>query len=129
MPKIPPNINNLATVAGVVSTILKPTPVGVAMTAGNLISNATTGKTITEHVVDAVANSASSSPQTKNTPTKPNRNAVGDAVRQAKMMRGIAPQTREAASTVNPTFARGDFDRAPNSRGGVVSYKSVFDME
>ena len=108
-PKLP-NIMNLQSVAGAVYTAVKPTPLGVALTAGNLISNATTGKTLTEHAIDAVKPDKTKTTTTDETDDKKDNDAVGVSYNPAQ----LGPKNMRAGRL---------------AKGGLVSHKSVFDLE
>lgn len=120
------NIAQLANnpLAGIVTTALRPSPLGIAYTGANLISKATTGKTIPQHVVTAAQNAANQPPS----PTS-NKGQSNPALAEQKMIRGVAVQDLEKLSSANPNLSRGDFDRTSRAKGGAVYYKSIGDME
>tara|TARA_B100001059_G_scaffold106824_1_gene106491 strand:+ start:138 stop:572 length:435 start_codon:yes stop_codon:yes gene_type:complete len=77
----------------------------------------------------AVSPSSSTSPST---PKSPRTKAQQEGDRQFAL--DTAKNTRDTSaleklSSSNPNIARGDFDRTARAKGGVVSYKSISDME
>lgn len=92
--------------AGIVSTALKPTPLGIAYTGANLISQATTGKTLAENVVEAA------------TTNKGDRKEyVGDYGSVKAYGTGTEQGRRSEAKTQKRSVAM--------KNGGLVSYKDV----
>ena len=121
----PPNINDPKTWIKIAAGMTGP---GRIYNIADAVTEAATGTSITDRVVDAVT-----SPSSPSTPKPPRTKAQRDKDLRAALdtarAADISDQKRKNLSDKMPNFARGDFDRVPNSKGGVVSYKSVFDME
>jgi len=121
----PPNINDPKTWIKIAAGMTGP---GRIYNIADAVTEVATGTSITDRVAGAVT-----SPSSPSTPKPPRTKAQQDRDREfaidAVKAADISDQKRKNLSDKMPNFARGDFDRAPNSKGGVVSYKSVFDME
>ena len=114
---------------------LAPTGIGLLNTAASFHPNyksagemfeALTGTGTASSPSSTSSSTSPSSPQ----PTRTKAQQQGD--RQFAL--NIAKDTKdtsalEGPSKTDPTFSRGDFDRAGRAKGGVVSYKSISDME
>lgn len=107
-----PSFKDIATLAnnplvGVATTAIKPTPLGIAYTGANLISQAATGKTIPQHLAGSIQGPATS------TSTAVGRNKKGDVVAEGGSFRD--PQQK-------------DISRSAKAKGGLVSYKDIGHM-
>ena len=107
MIKIPPNINKLITVGGIAKSVISPTPAGVAYTGANLASKAMTGKTIPQHLAGL-----HTGPATGTGNVGPDKK--GDVISEGGRFRD--PQQKNIL-------------RGRNAKGGLVSYKSISDMD
>ena len=94
-------------IAGVVTTAIKPTPAGIAYTGANLASKAFTGKTIPEHLAGTIKG-----PATGTGNVGPDKK--GDVVSEGGFFRD--PKQKKIM-------------RGRNAKGGLISYKSITDME
>jgi hypothetical protein len=110
---------------------LAPTGIGLLNTAASFHPNYKSAGEMFEALTGTgTASSPSSTSSSSPQPTRTKAQQQGD--RQFAL--NIAKDTKdtsalEGPSTSAPTFARGDFDRAGRAKGGVVSYKSISDME
>ena len=94
---------------GIVSTALRPTPLGVAYTGANLISQATTGKTLAQNVIAAA------------TTNKGDRKEyVGDYGSVKAYGTGTEQGRRAEARSQKRSVAM--------KNGGLVSYKGISDL-
>tara|TARA_B100001939_G_scaffold195602_1_gene168325 strand:- start:881 stop:1231 length:351 start_codon:yes stop_codon:yes gene_type:complete len=103
--------------SGLIGSAIQRSGPGMVYGAANVATKAITGKTIPQHFVSSAQRPASADTQQRL------------ARMQAKANRSVSPQKLEKLSSATASLSRGDFDRAQNSKGGVVSYKSVFDLE
>jgi hypothetical protein len=108
-----------------------PTGIGLLNTAASWSpSHSSVGEWVEQNITGSTATPSSSTSSSSPQPTRTKAQQQGD--RQFAL--NIAKDTKdtsalEGPSTSAPTFARGDFDRAGRAKGGVVSYKSISDME
>ena len=108
-----------------------PTGIGVLNTAASWSpSHSSVGEWVEQNITGATATPASSTSPSSPKATRTKAQQAGD--RQFAL--NIAKDTKdtsalEGPSKTDPTFARGDFDRAGRAKGGVVSYKSISDMK
>lgn len=88
---------------GVVTTVLKPTPAGIAYTGANIVSKAVTGKTIPQHLVGSIRGPAT----TRSTAVGPNKKGkkIGEGGHRDAQQKYIL--------------------RSAKSHGGLVSHKSI----
>jgi len=105
-----------------------PTGIGLLNTAA---SWSPSHSSVGEMVENAIASSSSSTPPA-NPLTPAQKKAAQDKSLQNQL--NLAKDTRDTSaleklSSSNPNIARGDFDRTARAKGGVVSYKSISDME
>jgi len=103
--------------AGLIGSAIQRSGPGMVYGAANVATKAITGKTIPQHFISSAQRPARADTQQRL------------ARMQAKANRSVSPQKLEKLSSATASLSRGDFDRAGNSRGGVVSYKSIFDLE
>lgn len=108
-----------------------PTGIGLLNTAASWSpSHSSVGEWVEQNITgSAVSSSSSTSPST---PKSPRTKAQQEGDRQFAL--DTAKNTRDTSaleklSSANPNIARGDFDRTARAKGGVVSYKSISDME
>jgi len=94
-------------IAGVVTTAMRPTPAGIAYTGANIASKAFTGKTIPQHLAGTIKGPATGSGNV-------GTNKKGDVISEGGSFRD--PQQKKTL-------------RGRNARGGLISHKSVFDLE
>ena len=102
-------IQNLSNnpLVGLATAAIKPTPAGVAYAGANLVSKMSTGKTIPEHLKSSIKGP----PQSKSNnvgPKKKNPSVAGESVQYDAKQKNIL--------------------RDRKSRGGLVTYKSVQDL-
>lgn len=103
-----------------------PMGIGLLNTAASWSpSHSSAGEWVEQNITGATA-TPSSSPK----PTRTKAQQEGD--RQFAL--NIAKDTKDTSaleklSSANPNLSRGDFDRTARAKGGVVSYKSISDME
>jgi len=100
------NISQLANspVVGVITTALKPTPVGIA----NLASKVITGKSIPQHFKNSIKGPA------KGTSNKVGPNKKGDSTIEGSIYRDAEQK---------------NILRGRKSKGGLVAYKNIQDMD
>ena len=104
------NVQQLATnpLVGVVTTALKPTPLGVAYTVANVATKAMTGKTIPQYLKGTIKGPATGS-----------SNKVGPNRKGDKTITGSIHRDPEQKNILK--------DR--KAKGGLVAYKNVRDMD
>lgn len=102
------NIMNhpLTKVAGVAATALRPNPV---MLGANLVSKATTGKTVQQHFVDSIQGPATGTGNV-------GRNRKGKTIQEG-------PSNPTPKQKSKKEMRVGQY-----SQGGLVSHKSIFDL-
>lgn len=105
------NITALANnpLVGVATTALKPTPAGIAYTGANLISQATTGKTITQHLMDLPKGPATGTGNV-------GRSRKGKTIREGGYHRDPEQKNQSKMRVGN------------YSTGGLVTYKGISDL-
>ena len=104
-----PSFKDIATLAnnplvGVATTAMKPTPLGIAYTGANLISQAATGKTIPQHLAGSIQGPATS------TSTAVGRNKKGDVVAEGGSFRDPEQKNQAKMRVGNYSGRSGPFE-------------------